>query len=144
MHNPQRRLFVVDDDEGIRESLRFLFEESDFVLEEAANGIEALNHLQAAPAPRVLLLDRMMPRMDGFDVLRAMLQLPDVQQRTAVVFSSARNDLANAELAYLLDTGTVARVNKPFHLDDLFNAVERAWAHLVASLQAEDVHGSDN
>ncbi len=129
----ERRVLVADDDAGIRESLRFLFEENDYLVEEAEDGIVALNLIRTLPLPRVLLLDRMMPRCDGVAVLRAIASLPDWRAQLAIVFITARSDSPDAALAALLMQTTTASLNKPFDLDRLVAAVAQAWASLPAS-----------
>lgn len=129
----ERRVLVADDDAGIRESLRFLFEENDYLVEEAEDGIVALNLIRTLPLPRVLLLDRMMPRCDGVEVLRAITSLPDWRAQLAIVFITARSDSPDAALAALLMQTTTASLNKPFDLDRLVAAVAQAWASLPAS-----------
>lgn len=121
---------VADDDEGIRESFRFLFDEAGYAIEEAVDGKAVLDLLQHNPVPRVLVLDRMMPRLDGFAVLQALAGLPDVLARTAVVFCTARSDRASEEQAQLLASTTVAVVQKPFLLETLQEAMNQAWESL--------------
>lgn len=136
--NKQRRVCLAEDDEGIRESLQFLFEETDFLVEEAVDGNETLALLMSQPVPRVVLLDRMMPRRDGIDVLRELAKLDEVRARTAIVFVTARTDQPSEELSDLLAKYTVATVKKPYRLDDLMDAVERAWATLMDKLDTGD------
>lgn len=124
---------VVDDDQDIRESLRFLFEEAGYEVEEADDGLEALRLLRAQPRPRVMLLDRMMARLDGFQTLRQIGEEPaQIQGDTVVIFMSARNDQPNPEDAELIARRTFATVFKPFHLDDLLAIVARASEALGA------------
>lgn len=130
-----RRVYIVDDDPGIRESLRFLFEElgdGDYIVEEAEDGTQALDMLRRDPQARVILLDRMMPRMDGVEVLQVIASEPALRQSIAVVFMTARNDPLDRETARLLDEMTVDTLSKPFDLDALLQAVEDAWQRLAS------------
>lgn len=118
---------VVDDDAGIRESLRFLFEEAEYEVEEAEDGEKALALLRADARPRVMLLDRMMPCMDGVQTLRRLSAEPnEILQRTVILFMTARNDPPVAEIADLIQRYTAETVTKPFNLDTLLASVERA------------------
>lgn len=75
------RLLVVDDDRVIRETLRAALEDEGFTVAVAANGAEAMHKLAERP-PRLVLLDLMMPVVDGWEVLdrmRADPALADVQ-----------------------------------------------------------------
>lgn len=123
---------VVDDDGGIRESLRFLFEDAGYVVEEADDGAAALALLREEPRPRVMLLDRMMARVDGVRALQLFDAEPDeVRRRTIIVFMTARNDPPDADVAALIQRHTFASVAKPFDLDALLETVEHAGQRLV-------------
>jgi CheY-like chemotaxis protein len=126
-----RRICVADDDEGIRESFRFLLDETDTVVEEVTDGEALLVLLRGEPARRVVILDRMMPRLDGTGVLRVLEHEPELQARTSVVFCTARNDPPDADLYALMKATTVADVRKPFLLDDLLAAIDQGWARLA-------------
>ncbi len=129
---------VVDDDAGIRESLRFLFEDSDYEVEEAENGEKALALLRADVRPRVMLLDRMMPCMDGVQTLRRLGAEPEeVLERTEILFMTARNDPPAPEITELIQRYATATVTKPFNLDALLAAVEDASTRLMGRSAAE-------
>jgi two-component system OmpR family response regulator len=125
------RVCIVEDDLAIRESLRFLFEDAEAFVEEAADGEAALGLLRTEEVPRVLLLDRLMPGLDGVGVLRVLAAEPAIQQRTAILFMSARIAPPDAELAKLLKTLGVMTINKPFDVNTLLMLVERAWQRLI-------------
>lgn len=128
------RVCIVEDDQDIQEALRLLFEEIDGIIEEAADGEAALALLRTKPLPRVLLLDRVMPRLDGVGVLRALAQAPDLQRRTAVILMTARHEPPDAHLAELLATLGVEVITKPFDVEDVLHSVERAWQRLIDTL----------
>lgn len=125
---------IVEDDPDIRDALRLLFEEAETTIEEAADGEAALNLLRTQAVPRVLLLDRAMPRLDGVGVLRALAQEPDLQRRTAILFMTARHAPPDAQLSALLATLGVETIMKPFDVDVMFISVERAWQRLIDTL----------
>lgn len=128
------RVCIVEDDQDIQEALRLLFEETDGIIEEAIDGEAALALLSTEPLPRVLLLDRVMPRLDGVGVLRALAQAPDLQRRTAVILMTARHEPPDAHLAELLATLGVEIITKPFDVEDVLHSVERAWQRLIDAL----------
>ena len=64
-------VLVVDDEADIRESLRMILEFEGYRVEEARNGLEALQKVRERP-PDALLLDIRMPEMDGLETLRAL------------------------------------------------------------------------
>lgn len=133
---PAPRVYIIDDDEGIREALRFLLEESDYELEEATDGQEALALMRRDPRPRVALLDRMMARMDGVETLRHLLSEPEVARHVAVVFMTARGDPPDPETARLLEQGAFATVSKPFDLDALLATIDAASRSLTTPRHA--------
>lgn len=65
----QTKVLIVDDDEFLLEMYCIKFKESGFLVETAQNGEEALQKAKEV-TPDVILLDVVMPKMDGFDVLR--------------------------------------------------------------------------
>ena len=125
---------IVEDDPDIRDTLRLLFEEAEATIEEAADGEAALALLRAQVAPRVVLLDRLMPRLDGVSVLRALAQEPNLQRRTAVLFMTASHETPDAQLAALLATLGADSITKPFDVEAVFLSVERAWQRLIDTL----------
>src|SRR5215467_5460683 len=64
------RILVVDDDEDIRELLKIFLEADGYQVRLAADGLEAWQHLENGSGPALILLDLMMPRMDGEQFLR--------------------------------------------------------------------------
>jgi CheY-like chemotaxis protein len=62
-------VLVVDDDDDLRDTVQMLLEESGFSVTVAANGRAALERVQAGPRPDVILLDLMMPEMNGWQFL---------------------------------------------------------------------------
>ena len=128
---------IVDDDWGIRESLRFLLEDAGYEVEEEADGAAALRLLRTQARPRVMLLDRMMSRLDGVQTLRALDDEPDLLERTDVLFMTARSEPPEPEIAELLQRTTMATVSKPFNLDALLSAVELASKRLAELFAGE-------
>jgi CheY-like chemotaxis protein len=123
-------ILVVDDDAGIREVLRFLFEDAGYDVEEAGDGIAALTLLKREPRPRVMFLDRMMPRLDGVQTLSLISNEPELLERTIVLFMTARSDPPEREIAELIQRSTSSTFSKPFDLDELLKAVESARKQL--------------
>ena len=75
---PQRdgTILVIDDDEGARERMRFTLSREGWTVVEAGDGQQALERLDGV-TPCLVLLDLMMPVMDGFDFLKRLRQRPD-------------------------------------------------------------------
>jgi CheY-like chemotaxis protein len=110
-------ILVVDDDLGIRSALAAFLEDAGYLVEEAANGREALTWLERQH-PTLVLLDMRMPVMDGWEFARALRA-----RRIAVplvVMTAARDAQAWAE-----EIAAEAYVSKPFDYDVLLSTVER-------------------
>ena len=116
----RHRVLLVDDYPTIRKAiashLRHLG--SDVVV--AANGEEAIAHLRAGCRPCVVILDLMMPLVNGYDVL-AHIRAQRELDGTSVIAISADPDQHHAAVA----AGAVAFLVKPMKFDELNTAVER-------------------
>ncbi|HEV7129517.1 MAG TPA: response regulator [Ktedonobacterales bacterium] len=120
-HLPQRRpVLVVDDDQDIRNVLRDLLSDEGYQVSLASDGAEGLRLLASASEPLVVLLDLMMPRVDGFEVCRRLAADSHLRDSHAVVLMSARRNLETAD-----HTAVTATIPKPFEIDDLLTLVDR-------------------
>jgi CheY-like chemotaxis protein len=115
---PRSTVLVVDDDPGIRESIREVLSSEGYRILEAGDGQEALRHLERLRERCVVLLDLAMPRMSGTEVL-AELSRRGQTDRTPVLVMSA-----NAQPRDLDFPQVVALLRKPFELDELLRWVE--------------------
>lgn len=113
-------MLVVDDDPDILEALSEILEAEGFEIRRARNGKEALERLSPEP-PQLILLDLMMPVMDGWEFAQRMKQLPDVAHIPIIVLSADRNVSNKAT-----GIGAVGYLAKPFELNDLLDMVRRA------------------
>jgi len=103
-------LLIVDDDKHNRLLLTELFE-GEYQIIQAKNGLQALERAHAH-APDLILLDVLMPEMDGMAVIRA-LKREDATRHIPVIFITALDSTADEELG--LDLGAVDYIAKPFH-----------------------------
>ncbi len=107
------RILVVDDDPDIRKLLRILLEQDGYAVLEAADGTAAVEAVRADSSVSLILLDIMMPMLDGFDTARALRALTDAP----VLFLTARSSDADRTRAYA--EGGDDYIVKPFHATDL-------------------------
>ena len=116
----KRVVLVVDDDSAIRRVVRTVLEADNFEVVEAADGPAALLLLEAinARGPEAVVLDIMMPGIDGIEVCRRI-----DHERVKVVMLSARDDADTKERA--AKAGADAYLTKPFSAVDLLDAVEK-------------------
>jgi len=96
-HGPARVL-IVEDDEPTRVVTRRTLEAAGFAVDEAANGAEGLERVAANP-PAIILLDLMMPVMDGFEFLRRLRAQQDTANLPVLVLTA--RDLSADERAFL-------------------------------------------
>lgn len=113
-------VLVVDDDKDIRETIAELLEEHGYGVAQAANGVDALLYLRHAPAPCVIILDLMMPFMDGMTFRSEQLQDASIADVPVIVLSA---DVAAKEKARHLNAFEGLR--KPVGIDVLLSAVNR-------------------
>ncbi len=113
------RILIADDDPDVRESLRLLLELNGHSVAEARNGREALESLDGdRTRPSVILLDLMMPVMDGWQFRRAQLQNPALADVPVVVISAIPPHMQR------IDELAAHRVfAKPFDYDDLISEI---------------------
>jgi two-component system OmpR family response regulator len=112
-------VLVVDDEPQVAWVLRFSLEHEGFRTYTASNGIEALEEVEKHH-PNVMVLDLMMPEMDGWTVLERMLKLP-LDERPRVVIVSALT--GPEEKAKATALGADAFVPKPFDVEELIGVL---------------------
>ena len=112
------RVLIVEDDADLRESLSLILEEEGFEVIRAENGRIALDYLKGNRAPCVVLLDLMMPVMNGWEFRDAQLQDPELSGIPVVVLSA---DARTASKAQAL--GVEQYLRKPIQLDQLVGVV---------------------
>lgn len=110
-----RRCLVVDDSRVIRKVARRILEDMRFEIEEAADGLEALQACRRQ-MPDAVLLDWSMPVMSGIEFLRA-LRLEPNGDKPRVVFCTTENDVER--IAEALKAGADEYMMKPFDGDIL-------------------------
>ena len=106
---------VVDDSSVIRKVARRILEGMHFEITEAEDGEQALGACQRQ-LPDAILLDWNMPKMDGYEFLKALRRLPG-GDRPKVVFCTTENDVAHIREA--IEAGADEYVMKPFDHDTL-------------------------
>ncbi|MGZ3479291.1 MAG: response regulator [Myxococcaceae bacterium] len=115
-----RRVLVVDDDPDILDALSEILEVEGYEVQRARNGREALQRLERG-LPDLVLLDLMMPVMDGWEFARS---LSPAARPPIIVLSADRNVSSRAR-----EIGAVEWLAKPFELAQLLAAVRRAVPH---------------
>jgi DNA-binding NtrC family response regulator len=120
-------LLLVDDEVGVRESLKMVFSKS-YRLVEADNVDGALAQVQNA-CPDVVLLDVLMPKTDGIEVLR---RIKEIHPGCAVIMLTGVNSQQLATKAS--DFGAFDFIGKPFDVIELRQKVARAIEHVKSQM----------
>jgi two-component system response regulator AtoC len=129
----QASLLVVDDETGVRESIRLIFAK-DFRVHEARSSEEAVERAKEE-TPEVILLDILMPGADGLETLKRIKQVhPDCQVIMLTALNTARTAFTAKE------TGAFDYVTKPFDVDELRLRVARALEKHQLSRELERLH----
>ena len=124
-HDAGTRVLVVDDEPQVVWVLRFSLEAEGYQTIAARDGVAAITAI-GEHHPRLMVLDIMMPTMDGWSVLAKLRELPP-EERPRVVVVSALSSLRDRAKA--AELGADAYVPKPFNVDELLevlHGLERA------------------
>ena len=114
-----RRILIVEDEENIVISLEFLLEQKGYAVRVASSGEDGLDEAKGW-RPDLVLLDVMLPGMDGFEVCRRLSAEPGAPK---VILLTARG--LEAERIKGLDLGAVLYVTKPFSTRELLKDISR-------------------
>jgi two-component system, chemotaxis family, chemotaxis protein CheY len=114
-------VLVVDDDPAVVEGLSELLEEEGYIVATATDGRDALEQLRAGLRPSVILLDLMMPRMDGWDFRQEQMKDAELRDIPTVVISAAGFSAASVKT----QLGDIEFVPKPADPQTLLDAVKR-------------------
>jgi PleD family two-component response regulator len=123
-----QKILVVDDEEHIRKIVRFQLEKAGYTVETAEDGVEALKAIEAAP-PDLVLLDLMMPNMDGYEVCRR-LKSNYQTNHIPIIMVTAKADLENKLQGF--EDGANDYIAKPFAITELLVRVKNVlqWSQL--------------
>jgi CheY-like chemotaxis protein len=122
-------ILIVDDDSAIRDTLREALEDEGYEVHEAANGIACLETLRASQERMIVLLDQLMPKLDGIGVLRAVQNDPFLAHRHTYILLTARSRMSTPATDMAAALG-VPIIRKPFDLETLFRAIVHAARRL--------------
>jgi CheY-like chemotaxis protein len=115
-------VLIVEDDADLREMMAQLLQLEGFPAETVSNGREALDYLQHRDKPDVILLDLMMPVMDGWEFRRRQMEDSAISHVPVIVLSAL--DRARAD-----GLSGAAFLKKPLDFDRLLELVRRFCAH---------------
>jgi CheY-like chemotaxis protein len=113
-------ILVVDDEPLIAMALQAALEDEGYQVVTAANGKQGLERLAEAPRPELVLLDMMMPVMNGPAMLKAMAADPGLRNIPVIVLSSLPEPTIRAQA-----DGVAAILRKPYTADQVLDAIRQ-------------------
>lgn len=116
----KKRILVVDDEVDLVETVRFSLELEGYDVLTAYNGEEALN-LARKENPDIMLLDLMLPKLDGYKVCR-LLKFDERYKHIPILMLTAK--IQEKDKATGLETGANEYITKPFDMDELMKKVK--------------------
>ena len=116
-------VLVCDDEEKIRQLIRKYAEFDGFTVLEAANGLEAVKTCASQPVD-IVLMDVMMPNMDGLQTTRRIRQLPD-PVKAGIPIIAMTTSVSEKDRIAALASGMDAFEEKPIFIDKLFETIGR-------------------
>jgi two-component system, OmpR family, alkaline phosphatase synthesis response regulator PhoP len=114
------KILIADDEPNILLSLEFLIRKAGYDVCIARNGYETLE-IAAREKPEIVILDIMMPDIDGFEVCKILLQKPETSQ-TKIVFLSAKSKESDIQKGY--EAGAILYITKPFSTRTLMEKIK--------------------
>lgn len=119
------RIFVTDDDEGVQDIIKIIFEKAGFIVTIFPDGETLLNNLRNPPD--IFLLDKHLSGMDGLDICRFLKSNP-ATENIPVIMISATPGIRQA----VKEAGADDFIEKPFKIKDLFSTVEKHLTKIKA------------
>lgn len=119
----ERLVLVVDDEPNIRETVGFILEMEGYTVEKAVNGREGLEKIRGL-RPKAVLLDAMMPEMDGFEVCRRVKGDPELAGITIVMLTAMGQD---SDRDKAMEAGADHFLTKPFDDEEVLGILARVF-----------------
>lgn len=116
----QKKILVIDDEEDIQKILKIRLEQENFSVMVASDGDTGIKAAEQQ-VPDLIILDIMMPRMDGYSFLKELRGLPKIKNTPVLMLSGKEEEKVRDLFAFQKISGYI---EKPFELDDLVDKVK--------------------
>ena len=122
MSDENRSILVVDDDEDCRTMVKTILENNGFTVTTGANGVEALSELEKMETPALVVLDIMMPELNGYQVVEKMKLNPKLQNIPIMMVTAKASDedVIEGYKTYAVDY----YITKPFNTRQLLAGIK--------------------
>ena len=131
------RLLIIEDEKDLNNALSKHLKKNGYGVDACYNGMEALEYIQITNYDAIIL-DVMMPIMDGYEFLRRIRQQKD---QTPVLFLTAKDTLEDK--VFGLDSGADDYLIKPFEFEELLARIRvmtrRVYGHICNEIQVDDL-----
>ena len=117
-----KRILIAEDEPHIVESLSFLLEQAGCHVQAVTDGEAAVERLRGLPRPDILILDVMIPKRNGFEVLKWVKSEPSLKSMPVMVLTAKGQDQDRRTAENL---GVDVFVTKPFSNRDIVNRVQQ-------------------
>ena len=119
------KILIVDDEPNIVLAIEFLLQRQGYRTEKAYDGLQALE-MVADFQPDIVILDVMMPGLNGFELGQKIRQMPRLEN-TKIIFLTAKGTQRDKQMGY--ENGAEAYMIKPFDNEDLVTTVHEMMAY---------------
>ena len=120
--NSQKKVLIVDDEQALLNALNLKFKSAGFATTTATNGQAALDIVKVNK-PDIILLDLMMPIMDGKQMLEKLRQIPEFQKLPVIILTNA-GSVQNMEETTKMDGAAAFLIKSNVSLDDILSKVK--------------------
>jgi DNA-binding response OmpR family regulator len=119
------KILIVDDEPNIVLAIEFLLQRQGYRTEKAYDGLQALE-MVADFQPDIVILDVMMPGLNGFELGQKIRQMPRLEN-TKIIFLTAKGTQRDKQMGY--ENGAEAYIIKPFDNEELVTTVHEMMAY---------------
>ncbi|MBX2977615.1 MAG: response regulator transcription factor [Ignavibacteriaceae bacterium] len=122
----KKKILLIEDDQKLRENISEILEIEGYDVDCAENGLIGIEKVSKF-VPDLIISDILMPEIDGFGVLQKLLNSPETST-IPLIFLTAKVEVENYKRG--MNLGAVDYIHKPFHIDDLLNAVKEIFKRM--------------
>lgn len=120
------QVLIVDDEAPLRQTLRSIFEEEGYAVIEAVDGQDGLEMLRTCQSSMIVLLDYLMPRRNGGEVICDVAADPELRDGHAFLMLTAQRGKITADQEQAMKTLSIPVIPKPFDLNALLDTMAQA------------------